>query len=140
MKPQIKARILSSVIALSLITVLAVIVKLILLDNIVDMEKQQILQNIELASSGMGSELDSLGKEVSNWAQRDDAYAFMQNPSSEFIARNLPDSIFSSHRISAIIFVSSSGKTVYSAQVVPDKEGTRPVPEKVTALLVHKSF
>jgi len=140
MKQQIKARIVTSVITLFLITALAVMVKYILLDNFRQMEEQQALQNIEQASSAMANELDSLGKEASDRARENNASAFMQNPTPDFIARNLPDNTFSFHKISIIMFVSPSGKTVYSAEVVPDKGETRPIAEETAAVLARKAL
>jgi diguanylate cyclase (GGDEF)-like protein/PAS domain S-box-containing protein len=140
MNQQIKVRVLTSVITLFLITALAVMVKYFLVDSFVEMEKQQTLQNIERASAGMESALFSLAKEASDWAQWDEAYAFIQSSNTDFIAKNLPAGTFSNLRITMVLFISSSGKTVYSAEVVPGKKRTRAVPEKVTELLVRKSF
>ncbi len=140
MNQQIKARILTSIITLFLIAALVVMVKYFLLDSFVKMEAQQTLQNIKRASTGMANELDSLVKEVSDWARSDEASAFMQNPDPAFIAKNISYSTFSFHRISMIIFVSPSGKTVYGAEVIPNTRETRSVPKEVTDLLVRKSF
>ncbi len=139
MNPHIKARILTSVITVFLIAVLAIMVKFFLFDSFVEMERQQTRHNIERASSVMGNELDSLQKEVSDWAGWDEAYHYIQKPNQGFITKNIPDSTFSNLRINLIIFASSTGKIVYGAGYTPGKGRNPSISKAITALLGQAS-
>lgn len=140
MNQQIKARILTSVIILCLITALAIMVKFFLIDSFVDLEKQQTLRNIERASAGMENELASLADETAEWARSDKVAAFLKNPDPAFIAGNIHGNSFQSHGISLVMLVSATGKPLYSREVIPDTKATRTMPRAVSDLLIRQAL
>lgn len=140
MNQHIKARILTSVIILCLITALAIMVKFFLVDSFVDLEKQQTLRNIERASAGMENKLAALAEETAEWAQSGKVAAFVKNPDPAFIYGNIPINTLSSHGISLVMLVSATGKPLYSAEVVPGTKAPRTLPRTLSNLLVRQSL
>ena len=135
MKPQLKARILTGIIILSLITVITVMVKYFLFDSFVELERQQFRQNIERVSSSLANDMAFLEREASDWAAWDDSYSFMETRNPDFVRKNIPDNTFNNLGINLIMFVSTDGAIVYGARFDAGKGRSFPAPENLKPIV-----
>ena len=98
----------------ALIILLFFISRDVILDSFVELEEQNVRQNVARALNTLSSELSYLDTTVADWAARDDTYAFIEDANNEYIKSNLPDETFVGLSLNLIMFIDSSGRTVFS--------------------------
>lgn len=82
-----------------------------------DLEREQAQKQILSVSATVKRLGEDLHRSSVDWAQWDDAYAFMRVRSSRFIDSNLSDPALKNMGVDAILFVRRDGKLWYSTQI-----------------------
>ena len=85
-----------------------------LMNSFVKIEESRTHQDIERAVNALSVELSSLDSIVGDWAAWDDTYAFIEDADAEYIRSNLVDGTFVELRLNLMMFIHSSGKTVFA--------------------------
>ncbi|MFC1912226.1 CHASE4 domain-containing protein [Chloroflexota bacterium] len=98
----------------ALIILLFFISRDVLLDSFIELEERNTRQNVARALNTLSGEISYLDAAVTTWATRDDTYAFIEDVNSEYIKSNLTDETFIGLRLNLIMFLGSSGDTVFS--------------------------
>ena len=125
---------------ISLILILYVISRIIILESFVSLEEQYTRQHVERVLSALSDELAELNNTVSDWAQWDDTYAFIEEPYDDYVKKNLIDSTFINLRLNLMLFVHSSGRIVFSKVFDLQNEQEIPVPESLQEHLADNSL
>jgi PAS domain S-box-containing protein len=86
----------------------------VLLQNFSRLETAAISQNVARAQNALKAEEDSLSATTDDWASWDDTYAFIQTGDENYLKANLVDGTFSSLKLNLVVFINSSGRTVFS--------------------------
>jgi sensor domain CHASE-containing protein len=103
----------------------------ILLESYVQLEEQNTRQNVERGLGALSSELDHLGTTTSDWAAWDDTYAFIEDADAEYIASNLGDGTFVELGLNLMMFIDTSGQTVFGKAFDLVEEAEMPVPQSL---------
>lgn len=98
----------------------------ILLRSFEDIENSYVREHLDRVSRFFNYDISYLKSYVGDWANWDDTYNFVENPSSEYINPNMVDSTFRGMRLNLIAVVNSSGKLVFAKAY--DLELNREVP------------
>ena len=106
----------------ALIILLFFISRDVLLDSFIELEERNTRQNVARALNSLSSELSYLDATVADWAAWDDTYAFIEDANNEYIKSNLPDETFIGLRLNLVMFIDSSGHTVFSKAIDLDAE------------------
>jgi PAS domain S-box-containing protein len=125
------------IIGLTIVSLLAVLYttsRIILLSSFAGLEEQHTRQNVERALSALSDELYVLDTMVFDWASWDDTYAFIEDANEDYIESNLVDETFVDPRLNFMLFVHSSGQTVFGKGFDLQNEEEVPVPQ---SLLEH---
>jgi len=97
----------------SLIVILFVISRFILLENLKKVEEENARQNVERALSALSYTLSNLESTTTDWSSWDDTYAFIEDVNDEYIKGNLVDETFIELSLNLMLFVNSSGQTIF---------------------------
>ncbi len=109
-----KTLILIGVIFLSLGLTLYFVSHDIMMRSFAEVEKCHAQENTERAVNALSAELSSLGSTVGDWAAWDDTYAFIEDANAEYIQSNLVDGTFIELGLNLMMFIRSSGETVFA--------------------------
>ena len=118
-----KTLIIIGVTCISLIGILYFVSQNIMLGNFAELEEQNVHQNVERVQYALSAELSSLNSIVGDWAAWDDTYAFIKDANAEYIRSNLVDGTFVKLRLNLMMFIDSSGTTVFTKAFDLYKEG-----------------
>ena len=99
---------------LSLLTILYFTSQNILLGSFAKLEEQNVHQNVERVLSALSKDLSSLDATAGDWAGWDDTYAFIEDANTDYIKSNLIDGTFTELNLNLMLFINSSGRTVFS--------------------------
>ena len=99
---------------LSLIAILYFASQTLLLNSFNELEEQNTRQNVERALSALSNDLSSLDATAGDWAGWDDTYAFIEDANTDYIESNLIDGTFTELNLNLMLFINSSGRTVFS--------------------------
>ncbi len=119
----------------SLIVILFAISRFILLENLREVEEESTRQNVERAVNALSYTLSDLKSTTTDWASWDDTYTFIKDGNSEYIKTNLVDGTFIALRLNLMLFVNSSGQTVFSKAFDLHREEEIQVPQSLQAHL-----
>ncbi len=139
MPSRLRALLIVAAIVTSLVVVLYFISSTILLDGFNRLEIQDTRQNVERAVDALSAELRSLDSKTGDWANWDDAYAFVQDGNPAFIKTNINDTSFVQLTVEAIVFVNSSGRVVLARAFNLDTEQAQSVPPGLLTALGPQS-
>ncbi|HPD61662.1 MAG TPA: CHASE4 domain-containing protein, partial [Thermodesulfobacteriota bacterium] len=93
------------------------------------MEEKNTKDHVQLTLRLLSRAIDVMDSKAGDWANWDDAYAFVENGNPEFIKTNLTDKTFSELRINMMLFVHSTGRIVYRRAIDLEAEKEIPVPK-----------
>lgn len=113
MSLQRKAAIVLGLTFLGLTVVLYLLSSHILLGSFAALEDRDARQHVQRVLSALDTSLANLSSKAGDWANWDDAYAYVDHPTPRFIAINATDKSFSEIRINVLSFVHASGRIVY---------------------------
>ncbi len=85
----------------------------ILVGGFQTLEEQNTLQNIQLTTNTLSSEISDLNETINDWAVWDDTYTFIQNHNYKYVQSNLVNSTFTGLKLNLILFIDNSGNIVY---------------------------
>ncbi|MBD2103459.1 PAS domain S-box protein [Leptolyngbya sp. FACHB-261] len=110
----------------------------ILLRNVAEQEVQNTRLNLERVTGALANEFDSLSATGFTWASWDDTYAFIENPTDDYIEANLYNQALQKADISLFLFVHSSGRLVFGKALDPQQGKAVPLPIGLGAYLSSK--
>jgi diguanylate cyclase (GGDEF)-like protein/PAS domain S-box-containing protein len=96
------------------------------LSGIEKLERQDARADVVRVQRGVDQLLDDLHLKAVDWAEWDDAYAFMKDHNRAFIQSNCPDQTLSTMKLDALVFVDTMGRTVYSKTIPRIQDATPP--------------
>jgi sensor domain CHASE-containing protein len=87
----------------------------IISDRVDGYEREQAAANVRRARNALQQDMARLDALLKDWAWWDDTYAFMGQPTAEFVASNVTPDVFHNQRLSAMIFVSVAGEILHAS-------------------------
>jgi sensor domain CHASE-containing protein/nitrogen-specific signal transduction histidine kinase len=100
----------------------------ILLGSFISLEERNAHQNVERFLSALSDDLSTLDDIAYDWSAWDDTYTFIEDANQEYIDSNLVDETFAGLRLNLMIFVNSSGRTVFGKAFDCRREKEVPLP------------
>jgi len=125
---------------LSLIAILYFASQNLLLNSFNELEEQNTRQNVERALSALSNDLSSLDATAGDWAGWDDTYAFIEDANTDYIESNLIDGTFTELKLNLMLFINSSGRTVFGKAFDLHNEEEIPVPQSLLEHLSDNNF
>jgi len=104
---------------LAMILVIAAAARLVLMRNLLDLERRYLERDVDRVRKVVTEDLDSLRRTGRDWSAWDDAYDFVATASAQFVARNLADEMLADIGVSAILFIDATGRVVYGKAIEP---------------------
>ncbi|MEA3143219.1 MAG: hypothetical protein QOG31_543 [Thermoplasmata archaeon] len=92
------------------------------------LERESIAQDVERADLALREDLRVLDLAAKDWAQWDDAYAFVQGRDPGFAASNLLPASFSTQDLNLVLFLDATGGVVYGTGFDPATLALQPLP------------
>lgn len=108
------------------------------LGSFANLENHLVLQNVDRAQLALSSDIDQLNSTVQDWAAWNDTYAFILDRNQNYISANLNAESLSNLRINLILFVDSSGQSVFARMLNLDTKKEMPVPKNFLKNLFKK--
>ena len=94
------------------------------------LEEDKAYENISRAYDTLASRIDDLSVKLSDWAQWDDTYDFVQDRNEEYVDVNLQEEALTLLQINLIIITDESGDIIFKKHV--NREGEeKPFPERL---------
>jgi sensor domain CHASE-containing protein len=118
---------LAGLVALAVVTV-AGAGAFVLLDRFGDIEEQEIAGHVGRAKTALADYLVVLKGKAGDWAQWDESYEFVAQPSDDFVQRNVPTNSLVQLDLNLVAFLDAEGKTVFAKAVDAATGNTVPVP------------
>ena len=104
-------------------------VGLIIADRVDSFEHELAAANARRARNALQQDMKRLDDLLKDWAWWDDTYAFMAEPSEEFLASNVTPDVFRNQGLRAMLFVSADGEVLHASFLDPESgEFGDPVP------------
>lgn len=126
-----KTLIIISIAVIIFIGILLVASNNILLQAVANVESKSTRQDMERALAVLSHEISNLNSIALDYAAWNDTYAFIQNNSTDYITANLMHSTFVNLRLNFMLFVNSTGQTVYGKALDLANETEMPVPHSL---------
>lgn len=87
----------------------------IISDRVDGFERELAAANVRRARNALQQDLNKLDALLKDWAWWDDTYAFMAEPTEEYLASNVTPDVFRNQRLNAMIFVSEAGEVLHAS-------------------------
>lgn len=104
---------------LAMITVIGVAARLVLTQNLLDLERRYLERDIDRVRKAVAEDLAALRRTARDWSAWDDAYEFVATGSPGFVERNLAGEMLEDINVDAILFVDTAGRLVFGKAVAP---------------------
>ena len=114
---------------LGLMVILYLVSRNILLDSFAELEEYDTRQDVGQVLSALSVERSGLGAVAGDWSEWDDTYAFIEDANNEYIRSNLVDGTFTGLRLNLMMFIDTSGRTVFGKAFDLNSEKEAPVPQ-----------
>jgi signal transduction histidine kinase len=101
----------------------------IILGSFRNLERQSTLDNVARADAALREDLHVLDLAAKDWAQWDDAYAYVTGHNPDFAASNLLPGSFSANRLNVVVFLNATGAVVYGTGFDLATQNLTPLPE-----------
>jgi PAS domain S-box-containing protein len=108
----------------------------ILLNGFATLEAQSARRDLQRVQEALANKLVNLDRQLSDWANWDDTYTFVEDINSAYSEANLTDKALSDLRVNMIVYVNTAGQVVYSKGVDLLTGSDAPVPNELLARLV----
>lgn len=125
---------------LGLIVIMFFVSQNILLNDFIKLEERNTRWSVEGALSSFSNELSSLETTTVDWASWDDTYAFVEDANVEYIRANLVDDTFTHLGLNLMMFINSSGQTVFAKAFDLVNEEEIPVPQSLQKYLCNNDL
>ncbi|MBI2288684.1 MAG: HAMP domain-containing protein [Chloroflexi bacterium] len=123
-----------------LIVILFFISQQILLSSFAGLEEQNTRQNVERMLSVLSDDLAALEATDGDWAAWDDTYAFISGVNSGYIKTNIVEGTFVGLKLNFILFINTSGETVFAKAFDLNSEKEIPVPQSLQTHLAGSDW
>lgn len=100
----------------------------IMTDNFNQIEQQQAIMNVDRATMSISDDISNLNGQVGDWAAWDPTYEFIDNTDPGYLETNLPDNTFIEIRLNLVIYINSSGSTVFAKAFDIQNKTELPIP------------
>ncbi len=130
-----KALLIIGVVVVCLVGSVYIASRFVLLENLKEIEEHETHKNVERVLSTLYhviSHLEALTLDRSSW---DDTYAFIESSDYEYIQSNLAMETFLTLRLNLMLFINSSGQTVFGKAVDLQNEEEIPISPSVRKYL-----
>ena len=114
---------------LGLLAAVLVLVSREVVDRFAAFERTATSRNAERALRALSATLGHLDLVAGDWAQWDDAYAFVNDVNHEFIESNLKAETFDSLDASLIVFLGRDGRVIWGSGVDRERGTLAPLPD-----------
>lgn len=111
----------------------------ILLDGFTHLEEQDTRQNVQRVLEAFSDDLAKLNFTVRDWAEWDDTYAFIQDVNSTYLTSNLNDATAMRLKVNLMLYINSSGETVFTKAFDLNRGKSIPVPSSILTQLSGNS-
>ena len=111
-----------------LIGILYVVSREVLLRGFGKLEEQLMQRDTQRGIDALQNELADLHDKAGDWANWDDAYAYIEDESPAFVASNLQDTTFIDLRLNLLMLIKTSGRVVYGKAIDHDQKVEVPIP------------
>ncbi|NDY55641.1 PAS domain S-box protein [Desulfovibrio sulfodismutans] len=101
--------------------------RFIILDRFLSLENEITRQNVERGVNALMARLAQLGLLATDWANWDDAYAFVVEPGEEFVQSNLTPETFVHQNLDIILFFDVTGSVVWGKFREPGQLAPEPL-------------
>lgn len=89
----------------------------ILVSGFDTLEKSLAEEGVRRVSGALESEMNNLEVKISDWAQWDDTYSFIENKNEEYLKVNLQDSALALLRLNFVVLTDASGSILFKKQI-----------------------
>ncbi len=134
-----KALVIVAVSGLCLVAVLNALSRLVLLRGFHDLEEAQVRVSTRQVKDTLQMEFSALDDLDKDWADWDDTYRFVQDPSLPFAKENLLDESLANAEIHVIVVVNREGRLVYGTALLGNDRRYGPVPDALLRQLGPES-
>ncbi len=134
-----KALVIIGVSLLSLAGLIYITSRFTFIQGLAEIEERNTSRQIEQAISALSHLISELETTNAAWAARDDTYAFIEDGNKEYIQSNLVDDTFRTMRLNLMMFIDSSGNTVFSKAFDLEKDEEVQVPQDLPEYLSDDS-
>ena len=100
----------------------------IMTGNLNQIEQNQAIKNVDSAEMSISDDISSLNGIVGDWAAWDETYEFIDDSNPKYIETNLPDTTFVEIRLNLVLFINSSGNTVFGKAYDIQNKTELPIP------------
>lgn len=108
------------------------------LGSFANLEEHMVLQNIDRAQLALSSDIDQLNSTETDWASWNDTYVFIKDRNQNYISANLDTETLTNLRLNLILFIDSSGQSVFIRVLNLDTKREMPVPKNFLENLFKK--
>lgn len=112
----------------------AVVADRLVLESFRTIEVDDAQADLERMQAAVDAELADLDLTTQDWAQWDDAYAFVQGDHPGFVASNLVPQSFETNRISLMVFLDGEDEVVFGQAHDAESGELTPLPSRFAAL------
>ncbi|MFC1965531.1 CHASE4 domain-containing protein [Chloroflexota bacterium] len=123
-----KALLIIGVTVVCLVLFVYIASRFVLLEDLEEIEKLEAHKNVERALSTLYYSISDLEAQTTDWSSWDDTYAFIETGDPEYIQSNLIMETFLHLRLNLMLFINSSGQTVFGKAVDLGNEKEIPIP------------
>lgn len=120
---------LIAAVLLALMLALVLTSRAILLESFTVAEKKQVRENVQRVLAALDDELGAFARSAGDYAAWDDSWNFVKKPDQEYIRKNLVEPTFIELKLNLIVFMDTSGRTVFARAFDRGKGTNAEIPE-----------
>jgi signal transduction histidine kinase len=129
-----KTLLIVAVTLVGLLTIVYIPLRIFLLGSFVSLERQQLVTDLERASSALADDIYNLDLFNAGYSIWDDTYAFVNDPSQEYIDDNFYDDFLIDNRLNLVLVVDNAGSVVYGKAFDLESHQSVPLPQRFERL------
>ncbi len=114
--------------------------KILLLRSFIELEKQDVILDVQRTQSAIMDVLTTLNSGTGDWAGWDDTYNFIENENEEYIRVNLPDTTYTGLGINLILYIDTTGRIVYGKNFDLTGKEEVPLPTNMERYLLENTL
>jgi len=135
-----KTLIIIGITVASLVVVLYSFSNLILFKSFKELEEREVSHLVERATQSFSQTADDFYERFTDWAEWDDAYAFVKDRNEHFLESNLTDEAMTALRLSLIVFTDQDGQIIYGTEFDSIDKKKMPITAKLRGLLTKDNL
>lgn len=126
-----KTLILITILLVGLIGVLSVSLSFILLGSFTRLEEEDTQRNVQRVREAIDEEVNNLNEAVTDWADWDDTYNYVQGKNPQFKSINLVESTFTGRKLNFFLIINNQGKQIFGKGFDLNQEKELPIPNSL---------